>query len=469
MFDPKPYSMKILAVVIGLLFMISCSRSSQVKPDQHIRNIDSFAVVVVDRQPTSGVIQWSVAKNIHNADTVKYKIELNGRFVDSNLLQLRDTIRSLSPDTTYYGRVYAYTKSGDTASAPFALEMAKGYIFLGGTDNSLYCYEIYSGKRIWKSETHVISGNAIDIPTVENNVLYVNDANSSIVAFDAKTGAKKWKNIFDVSPHVFANQSNPLYINGRLYTTMNNGIYALNASTGDTIWRYPTADNFANNPVMAGNILITSTPHSEGTMLAVRAETGAKLWEREYSTSVCINPVVYNNLVISYTSAGTLFAFKPETGEVAWSKQTVRGFGAPIIYKDLVILQTGGQVLALKAADGTNVWSYSYSSSSVSSPCVGNDMVYFSVPGKAVALKAATGELAWERLYGSPAEWSTPICVKSRVYFGHNVLWGYGTWVLSAATGEVVANIAGDVQQEGGNAIVYDDTTYYLPESGMVQ
>ena len=52
-----------------------------------------------------------------------------------DLTHLTDTLHHLNADSVYNGRVFAYTKSGDTASAPFLLEKINGYIVFGDNDS----------------------------------------------------------------------------------------------------------------------------------------------------------------------------------------------------------------------------------------------------------------------------------------------------------------------------------------------
>jgi outer membrane protein assembly factor BamB len=462
---------------MGCLFLLSCSRGPQALPDPvHPTNrpLPPFNVTVVDRAPATAIIRWTEAINTYTGDTVKYKIKINDRIVDSNLIRLTDTLKGLSQDTAYNGRVYAYTRSGDTASAPFRLEQLKGFIFFGDNYNTIYCYDIYSGTRVWRSQPYG-NGLFLGMPTIVNNVLYINGTNSGTWAFNAKTGEKIWNNPFSGYPDGSA--VNPLWVNGRLYTVMPGAVYALNSSNGAVIWSYPTSENIDANPVIAGNLLITAAISSQTKIIAINAETGLKAWDYNINTAISKNPVVYNDLLIFGGSNGKIYALNNSTGSLVWSKDfsvIYNNFGAdftsPVIYKNLVIVHNGNSgYYGLNAANGAIVWNYPISTPNISSPAIGNDVLYFSADHIATALKAATGALVWEHPFGESVDWPTPIYANNRLYFGHNLTYGYGITVLNASTGAPLLSFANNVYQWGKETIVNNDSTCYLSQSGMVQ
>jgi outer membrane protein assembly factor BamB len=73
--------------------------------------------------------------------------------------------------------------------------------------------------------------DAVAVPTVINEVVYVN-ARDDLYAFDAHTGEKLWQRTFFDIPYSY-----PAVSNGILYIGSGDGVvYALNASSGRTIW-----------------------------------------------------------------------------------------------------------------------------------------------------------------------------------------------------------------------------------------
>jgi outer membrane protein assembly factor BamB len=448
-------------------------------PDQkNNNNLSRFTVTVIDRSPTSAIIRWEAANNTLNTDSVLYKIKLDNRLIDSNLNALTDTLHHLVEDTFYVGRVYAYTKSGDTASAPFYLELLNGYMYFG-QGNSLTCVDAYTGILKWKSQPPTY-GNFKTLPTVANGMVFANSSESGTWAFNANTGAKIWNTSF---PNEYNSTGNTLlYANGSVYTTIASYICALNSSDGTVKWRISNDNEYFSNPVLAGNHLILAQQSSYSNITAFDAATGKKVWSDSFPTQICKNPVVYDSLVIFGGSDQNIYAINHVTGQLVWKRNlfvTTDVFGAdgvsPVIYNNLVIVynRTYG-LAALQATTGATAWKYVVNAPSMSSPAISNDMVFFvctESPGiKAIALDAAKGAVVWKHLFDPSYYFQTPIFAHNRLYFSDQMTNGTGIDALSAFTGDEVAFfLTQNYNYPSPMTLVVHDTTYYPAVSGMVQ
>ncbi len=103
-----------------LLSFFSCKKNNDSAPSV-VRSLTTFSVQVTHRTSTSAMLEWSASINIHNSDTVKYKIVIGNDEKAVNLISLNHTLTALVADSTYVGRIQAYTQSGDTASADFVI------------------------------------------------------------------------------------------------------------------------------------------------------------------------------------------------------------------------------------------------------------------------------------------------------------------------------------------------------------
>ena len=119
----------LLGCTMSLLF--SCTKPNDPSnPPQGISILSPFRVTVLDRTVSQASIIWTESLNLGSYDTVKYKVVINNRVVDSNLTRRYDTLRNLSGDTAYAGVVWAYTKSGDTSSATFSWIRCRSLLLL---------------------------------------------------------------------------------------------------------------------------------------------------------------------------------------------------------------------------------------------------------------------------------------------------------------------------------------------------
>ncbi len=336
----------------------------------------------------------------------------------------------------------AFTKSGDTASASFYLDSLKGFVFFGDYSNRLHCFNIYTGDKVWQTQSY--SPDYLNnMPTVAGSIVYVNGDVSGLFAFDLKTGAKLWNTKLPSSSGFVSTRQNPLYLNNKIYQVAQKGFYIINASTGviESNNQFPLPSGFNINPVIDNSLLFTAATASSSTVYAFNVNTGDKVWEYNVATQLCENPVVNNNLLIFSGNNGKIYALNQQNGTLAWSKDfsvNFNNFGSevsPVIYNDKVIVYSGNSgYYALYATTGATIWNSSAANGpSTSPPAVGNGNIYFTTltSGKTnvIAIDANTGKLKWEKILNQPITISTPIFCKNKLYLGNNRVWGYGMLV----------------------------------------
>ncbi|MFN2566472.1 MAG: PQQ-dependent dehydrogenase, methanol/ethanol family [Gemmatimonadaceae bacterium] len=150
------------------------------------------------------------------------------------------------------------------------------------------------------------------------------------------------------TPATFAFEAAPIVVDGVMYVTGWDGyIWALDAVTGKTFWRYRHAVPL-DVPLCCGNVnrgaavargrVIFATPH--GHLVALDAATGRPVWDQVFvdvraGESATAAPLVVKNLVIAGSSGaeygvrGHLDAFDIETGRQVWRRYTIPKPGEP--------------------------------------------------------------------------------------------------------------------------------------------
>ncbi|HVW22843.1 MAG TPA: PQQ-binding-like beta-propeller repeat protein [Opitutaceae bacterium] len=147
-------------------------------------------------------------------------------------------------------------------------------------------------------------------------------------------------------------ETTPVVVDGVMYVTGNNQVYALSGRTGREIWRYSRPKSAASRisgdagiGVNRGVAVLGSRVFYEtddAHLLALDRLTGALLWEvvtpppgapgRYGSTAA---PLVANGLVVAGVSGGDngirgfVAAYHPENGELAWRLWTIPQPGVP--------------------------------------------------------------------------------------------------------------------------------------------
>jgi alcohol dehydrogenase (cytochrome c) len=149
-------------------------------------------------------------------------------------------------------------------------------------------------------------------------------------------------------PNVNTVETTPIVIDGVMYISSANEVYALDAGSGRQIWHYQqprtkglagnAAGGFNRGVAISGERLFLLTDHAH--MIAINRFTGELLWDTEMAdwrenyngTSA---PLVVGNLVVSGTAGGDegvrgfVAAYETDTGREAWRFWTVPEPGEP--------------------------------------------------------------------------------------------------------------------------------------------
>jgi alcohol dehydrogenase (cytochrome c) len=125
----------------------------------------------------------------------------------------------------------------------------------------------------------------------------------------------------------------PLLVDGVLYITIPDHVWALDARTGKALWHYDWVDHGGHLVGQRGVGIWKSTVYfltPDNWLIALNANTGKELWRKNYadarkqyfSTS---SPLIVKNHVIvgvggdAMDMPGFLDSFDPETGEMQWT------------------------------------------------------------------------------------------------------------------------------------------------------
>jgi outer membrane protein assembly factor BamB len=271
-------------------------------------------------------------------------------------------------------------------------------------------------------------------PAVVNGVVYIGSPtgtygggspNYSFYALDASTGATLWS--FNTGSPV---QSSPAVANGVVYFgSGDDNVYALNASTGAKLWSYTTGGGIDSSPAVVNGVVYFGS--EDDNVYALNASTGAKLWSFTTGSGIGSSPAVANGVVYVGSSDGNVYALNASTGAKLWSYDTNALNGGPVISSPAVVngvvyvssgFNSNGIVYALNAGTGALLWSYATGGEVWSSPSVVNGMVYIGTyAGSVIALNASTGALLWS--FGTSEFWqSSPAVANGVVYVGSGVL-----------------------------------------------
>ena len=292
----------------------------------------------------------------------------------------------------------------------FPPAIAFGRLYFSNNSGTVTALSTKTGKRAWIYRSHRCVAASPAVGTYKHGTVYETFLNKppcnasstrgtgKVIAFAAGFGEVRW------SKTIGPSESSPLLVGNRLYVGDWQGhLWALDARTGKTIWRYRTggpikgAAAFANGRIYVGsydghvyclgrrgglvwkakgqsrfygNSRFYSTPalafgrvyigSTDGKVYSYGAATGKLIWAHATGGYVYSSPAAWNGLVFAGSYSKRFFAFDAATGDVRWAfSANGQISGSPTVIGAVVYFATlEGRTYALAARTGKQLWSY---------------------------------------------------------------------------------------------------------------
>lgn len=297
-------------------------------------------------------------------------------------------------------------------------------------------------------------------PVVANGMVFTLDGYGKVSAFDAENIKKQlWTSKVKVGKDR-GNFSNGgiSYYEGRIYVTSGgNQVVALNASTGEEVWRRTIQSIARAAPAVRDGRIYVNTINNR--LYALDSVSGGIVWTHtgvaeEISMLGSASPVVSNNIVLSPYSSGELYALRGDDGSQLWFDSLIGDAlnttyslmdidASPVVSQGKVfIVSNDGVLAATDLLTGARVWEQEISGTQP--PWVVADFLYIIGNKKQlVSVYTPTGGVKWiaqlpeyekEEKQKDEIHWSGPVMAGNRLL----VVGSHGKLlVLSAVTGAV--------------------------------
>lgn len=196
--------------------------------------------------------------------------------------------------------------------------------------------------------------------------IYAHSGGKFMVALDASTGEEVWRQTALTPFH-----SAPTIADGRVYvSTDDNELFALDARDGQVLWTYRSISETARlitapSPAVLGETVIA--PFTSGEIVALRAQNGEILWSDSLTRTggltplssindIAASPVILGDRVYALSHSGIMAAFDLRTGERVWTLPA-GGLHAPALVGDyLFIVTVDAEVAAIERNTGAVRW-----------------------------------------------------------------------------------------------------------------
>lgn len=240
-----------------------------------------------------------------------------------------------SEDNTFYavdmmrGRLnWTYSTQGKIRSTPC---VAHDHVFFGSDDGKLYALAAGNGRYLWDFDM----GSPVRTrPYVTNDLIIVSAEMGEVFGIEL-SGKRKWsyraKRGVNSSPYV-DEEENICFIGG-----MDGFLYALDASSGYTLWRFRTTGAIISSPISNGQYVFFGS--TDNKFYAVNIETGKEKWAFDTEAPIVATPAVQDDKAYIGSTNGTFYCVDISTGKQMWKYQTDGGItAAPFITDNMILV-----------------------------------------------------------------------------------------------------------------------------------
>lgn len=281
-----------------------------------------------------------------------------------------------------------------------------------------------SPEVVWKfSDPKVKMIDFSSSPAFTEDRVYVGSAEASVFSsrgnvycIDAKTAEIIWK--YPTEKQIFSSPTvayNKVYIGEGLHHDYDCKLYCIGKDSGELIWEHKTASHVESTPFVAdGKVFVAA---GEDGVYCLDAQTGDEIWQYK-GIHVDSSPAVWLGAVYFGTAYGefAIYCVEIETGEQLWkSPMDYNVWGSPSIASGKVYFGVGhstfvdraenpaGGVICLNARTGKKEWFYDVKATVLSAISIAKDTIFFGAyDGRVYAVSADSGELKWRKKVDSP-------------------------------------------------------------------
>lgn len=245
-------------------------------------------------------------------------------------------------------------------------------LYFGSNDGALYKVQAFDGKLLWRFNTNAEVARR---PVIRSGVVYVVNANDTLVAIDAKSGKMRWhQHRTPAFGMEVAGYAGPALGRDKVYAAFSDGtVQAYSLEDGSEQW--PTVDLAAEAEQTAGDapryLDVDTTPivdrHATGTVVyvgsyaagvfALDAENGTRVWSNDRITGA--NELVLweqpahaprngrgpevppRKLLLASSGLSGLWALDPNDGRTLWRRNLPEGgMTAPVPIEGALLVGT---------------------------------------------------------------------------------------------------------------------------------
>ena len=246
---------------------------------------------------------------------------------------------------------------------------AGDYIYAVSIDGTLYKLTL-NGELKWKVK--VGSHQVFADLTLENGKVFINSADYYLWCLNASDGVMLWRRslleaIYRNGRRVLADvpaggadfQSSPVIDEGKvLIGTPSHFVYAINASTGEEVWRFEAGGGIPAAPVTDAGRVFFGEEGGVGLFYCIDLENGLPIWTQKLGWVWSSANIAHGRVFVPGVN-GLVYGLDEETGEILWSYKTGRNcYSSPPVDNERVFFGSWDGLLYAFNLEGTLLWKF---------------------------------------------------------------------------------------------------------------
>lgn len=283
--------------------------------------------------------------------------------------------------------------------------------------------------------------------------------NASVYSLDSETGEEIWR--LDVGSDPNVPSFNSVTVHDEVVYFHGDFLYAIDAHTGNILWKKGTDDGYGYPTAATGNTVYTGFV---GGLRARDSEVGRELWTHMGGE---VTDVATAKGAVVYTAIdGSVYFMNASTGEKVWEYQALEPPISPLSVSvnngTVYVKYKNGSIHSVDAEQGEVRWIHNLGIGTKSDPWVSDGTVY--INGNDVyALNAQTGKVEWKYSTNIPAE-TSPTVINKSVYAGYAFSTANTSHVfaLDGETGQLEWEVTTGKKMYDGNRPIVNNGTLYV-------
>jgi len=196
-------------------------------------------------------------------------------------------------------------------------------VLFGSGNGKFYAVDVHTGKEVWSFATNDVIHSS---PAVSGNKVFFGGWDTYLHALDIETGREIWR--FETGKDTIVHnqtgiQASPVVYNGIVYFGCRDAhLYAIDEETGKLRWK--KFNNYSwviCTPVIKDSILYYGTSDTH-KLWALKASTGDSVFNTNLRAFIFSSPIIAQNAIYVGDFSGSMYAVDTHTGKIYWTFRT---------------------------------------------------------------------------------------------------------------------------------------------------